>query len=269
MITKLIVLDDEHKSFIEAYIQFLNQNKNNGEPEIDFNEYITIVKSNNNLKDAFDDAIAVSDDLKLGIILDIGNDTKENVEQNLKKWLGDIGKDLGIKINLTNPNNIIYDDFEYNNFNIQLKNFLLYDSDTFNGGLYKILKKITKIKNPIYANCLETGWLNCIENKIKNKIENDNQLDETKRIEIMKRFEIFKNEDFDKIWITNYIRFDTLKRKDRNEDTTNWKIIWKGEWDKEKNKWKIPPRGEQIFNLNHEELTPLKNFLKLFTKEEG
>jgi hypothetical protein len=66
-----------------------------------------------------------------------------------------------------------------------------------------------------------------------------------------------------KLWVDFYKRFDTLKRGDRGRKMTDWRGIMLGETEKGEKLEKT--RGDEIFNLDSEELKDLRNFLSLFS----
>lgn len=98
------------------------------------------------------------------------------------------------------------------------------------GELETLLKAI-KTKDSPFADCLE-AWRGCIESNNKK----------------------ISQKDFDKFWISNYIRFDTCSSKEKKQaerkcSMQNFDYILK---------------NKNIFNLKHELLTDLRAFLNLF-----
>lgn len=98
------------------------------------------------------------------------------------------------------------------------------------GELETLLKAI-KTKDSTFADCLDK-WRDCLATK-KKKIS---------------------QKEFDKFWISNYIRFDTCtnrqkKRADRKCNLKNFDYVLE---------------SKEIFDLNHEKLTELRAFLSLF-----
>jgi len=70
-----------------------------------------------------------------------------------------------------------------------------------------------------------------------------------------------------KLWVDFYKRFDTLKKKNRNFENTDWKGIWTGETQENKRgetKTLKTVRGKDIFDLDSPILDDLRNFLSLF-----
>ncbi len=98
------------------------------------------------------------------------------------------------------------------------------------GELETLLKAIKK-KDSTFADCLE-AWKTCLEAKGKT----------------------IKPKDFDKFWLSNYIRFDTCSSKERKQaakkcSQQNFDYILE---------------HKDIFDLNSTKLTELKSFLSLF-----
>jgi hypothetical protein len=100
------------------------------------------------------------------------------------------------------------------------------------GELETVLKAIAT-KESVYADCLE-AWKVCIETKGKK----------------------ISKKEFDKFWISNYIRFDTCtskqkKQAERKCSMKNFDYVLK---------------NKAIFDLKAKELTDLRAFLSLFKK---
>ncbi|EAZ92432.1 DUF3226 domain-containing protein [Crocosphaera chwakensis] len=98
------------------------------------------------------------------------------------------------------------------------------------GELATVLKKI-KTKKSIYADCIES-WKTCIINTL-----NDN-----KKI-------ILSDNDFDKLWVYNYIYYD-ISNKEYGFNEKGFKIIM--------------DKQQDIWNFDHPILEDLKLFLALF-----
>jgi len=116
------------------------------------------------------------------------------------------------------------------------------------GELETVLKAI-KTKDSKFADCLYEGWLECL-NKKGIKIVNQGESGD------------FNDKELLKLWVDFYKRFDTLKRKDRDEKNTDWRGIMTGITKKEDKLDCV--RGEDIFDLQSEKLRELKSFLQLF-----
>lgn len=109
------------------------------------------------------------------------------------------------------------------------------------GELEDVLKAIAT-QDTTFADCLEDGWKACFEAKGKQLVESGQPGGDITSKELIK------------LWVDFYKRYDTLKRGNRDSDTTSWKEIWTGP-DK---------RGSHIFNLRHPALNDLRAFLRLF-----
>lgn len=121
------------------------------------------------------------------------------------------------------------------------------------GELETVLQKI-KNKESVFADCLLKCWQPCIEKNGK-KIAKKGETGDISDKEILK------------LWVDFYKRFDTLKKKDRGEKTTDWKGIWLGELSKPNDEGvfeKINDRGKDIFNLDSPILDEFKKYLHLF-----
>jgi hypothetical protein len=99
------------------------------------------------------------------------------------------------------------------------------------GNLDTLLRKIAKHPNPDYADCLE-AWRKCLLQKGRPPI---------------------KEAEFDKIWLNNYIRFDTCDRNDQKQADKNCSMrVFE----------KIMQKD--IFDLSSPYLDELKEFFNLF-----
>lgn len=98
------------------------------------------------------------------------------------------------------------------------------------GELETVLKKIAT-KEAIYADCLE-AWKTCIEAKGKT----------------------ISQKDFDKFWISNYIRFDTCSSSDKKQAERKCSM----------QNFDYVLKNKDIFNLKASELSDLRAFLNLF-----
>lgn len=118
-----------------------------------------------------------------------------------------------------------------------------------NGELETLLKAVKKLDSD-FADCILEGWQKCIESKGKKVVKRGERGDVT-------------DKELLKLWVDFYKRFDTLKKGDRNEDTTDWKGLWLGT--SSKNGKLVKARGSDIFSLESDILEDLKAFLFLFT----
>ncbi len=102
------------------------------------------------------------------------------------------------------------------------------------GELETVLKLI-KTKESTYADCLES-WRNCLESNNK----------------------LIKDKDYDKFWISNYLRFDTCFGDDKKQAERKCSM---------KNFEYIMENKKDIWNFNHSVLDEIKEFLHLFVAE--
>ncbi|EIJ43794.1 hypothetical protein BegalDRAFT_2966 [Beggiatoa alba B18LD] len=100
------------------------------------------------------------------------------------------------------------------------------------------LLKTAKEKDSELADCIHQCSKECLEQLRKEDLK-------------------LKDKDLVKLWINNYIRYDTLPKKDRNAKNTTWETVMKERQPK-----------EQLFNFNHDVFKELKAFLTLMVKKE-
>jgi len=137
---------------------------------------------------------------KIGIILDadkVGIEKRiELINDKLKNICEDVQLD---KIN----------DFKYSN-ELQV-NIGCYIMNVDGKGELETVMKIVKLKDSTYADCLDS-WKQCLEEKGK----------------------AISQKDFDKFWVSNYLRFDTCTKKEQkqaNKNCRNEVAIKKDIWD--------------------------------------
>lgn len=120
------------------------------------------------------------------------------------------------------------------------------------GELETVLQAI-KTQDSIFADCLLEGWQPCLEKKGK-KVVGKGQPGDISHKEILK------------LWVDFYKRFDTLKKKNRNFNNTDWKGVWTGETQANKKGEikSVTARGKDIFDLESPRLNDMRNFLALF-----
>ncbi len=118
------------------------------------------------------------------------------------------------------------------------------------GELETILKEI-KLEDSTFADCLYTGWLNCLISKGKTFSQKRGESCDISGKELLK------------LWVDFYKRFDTLKRQKRDDNNTDWKGIMTGVT--KKNIQLANARGSNIFDLNSSKLDGIKSFLKMFS----
>ncbi|EDN68847.1 hypothetical protein BGP_5494 [Beggiatoa sp. PS] len=186
---------------------------------------------------------------KLGIILDMDNSTPEKRIQLINKCLKNSFHErnypvpcnllTNIKEFITNP----LDDY----LNVKIACF--FTNIDGEGELETVLKAIAFKPEPVFADCLYTGWKSCLEKNGKTIGKRGEPCD-------------ISEKELLKLWVDFYKRFDTLKRRDRNEKNTDWKGIMLG-IENEKGKIK-EARGKEIFDLQSDKLKELKSFLSMF-----
>ena len=162
---------------------------------------------------------------KIGIVIDQDKHTKEErlnlinecVDQVFTKsaLLNDVSSLIEVK----------------SDFDISLQLGCYFTNVNQQGDLDTLLKAI-KTQDSDYADCLES-WRNCIKEQEKT----------------------ISNEDFDKFWINNYIRFDTCLKKERNQAYRKCSMY---------NFDYILENKSHIFDFESQILDEIKDFLKLF-----
>jgi thiaminase len=185
--------------------------------------------------------------LKLGVMLDLDKSTVEKRIDYINQAIGIALKEQGFETQnqpiLTTVNQFITlkkDEYQ----TVQVAAY--FTNVEKQGELEDLLRAIVS-KETVFADCLN-AWIECVKSKGKIYGKVGDTCD-------------FNEKEFTKLWVDFYKRFDTLKRGDRGEVTTNWKVIWLG---KEGNSKEIQERGSEIFDLKHEKLNELKEFLAWF-----
>ena len=100
------------------------------------------------------------------------------------------------------------------------------------GELETVLKAI-KTQDSVYADCLE-AWRDCLE----------------------RGGQSISQKDFDKFWLSNYIRFDTCSNRDKTQSERKCSL---------QNFDYVMENKSAIFNFDSEILADLKSYLKLFS----
>jgi len=182
------------------------------------------------LKDIKSDIYKAPETLKIGIIVDIDNETSEDRISLLNRACSSA---FGININITSINSfkkfIIYDENE-DEFDFELSYYL----SGFNGKgeLEHLLKEIADKSASHHANCLETGWKLCLESK--GISVDDKQLR--------------------KLWMDFYKRLDCLTKTEQRKAQEN--VQWH-------NFLNLHPEKFD-FSRNIPELNELRSFLTFF-----
>ncbi len=185
---------------------------------------------------------------KIGVILDMDDSTKESriglINRCLEKSFSDSGYPK-IDALLTETNKFIA---------CQIDDYLTVSISCFftnvdgKGELETVLKEISS-QPSIFADCLYEGWLRCLNDKNKKYGKKGEPCD-------------ISDKEILKLWVDFYKRFDTLKRTDRDQKNTDWKGIMIGIT--KEGETLSRARGNEIFNMNHEKLNDIKEFLRMF-----
>jgi len=188
---------------------------------------------------------------KIGVMLDLDNATlKERLDLVKTCFEEAYYENFEEKITLDLENTYQFVSVPIDNsISVQLAcYFTNVDSE---GELETVLKNI-KTKDSVFADSLYDCWLPCVQDREKKMAKKGEQGD-------------FNEKEVLKLWVDFYKRFDTLKKGDRNEVTTDWQGIWLGTTKNKKGEEKtIKARGAEIFDLNAAILNELKQFLAWF-----
>jgi hypothetical protein len=184
---------------------------------------------------------------KIGIILDMDNSTEQERIDLINKCLEQSCNECSYPKpkKLTKTKEFVPCQTNYGS-EIQISCF--FTNIDGQGELETVLKAI-KTKDSTFADCIYTGWLNCLVNKGKKYGSSGETCD-------------ISDKEMLKLWVDFYKRFDTLTRQNRNETNTDWRGIMIGFTKNEKQLKKV--RGIEIFDLNSQRLDDIKSFLKMF-----
>jgi len=237
-VSNLIIVESENdKYFIEALIDRLNiENIEIGQPICTINDFDClggISKLSNRLK-----AIKLDKYDKLGIILDADNEGIENRIDLINNSLKEISSDIELKA-INTP-------IKSEELNLEIACYIM--NVDGRGELETVMKKV-KSKPSTYADCLD-AWRECLE---------------TNGIAI-------SDKEFDKFWVSNYLKYDTCIGKDKKQkarkcanelinNIDNHQI----ENNLKSNEYTIK---KDIWDFDNRVLDDLKNFLLLFSIEE-
>ena len=232
MSNRLIVESKNDKYFIQALVKYLNiSNLEISEINITEFDYLTleglsISSLERELKTIEADA-QKSSIKKIGIILDADNSQTTNLafinkaiikifSQNQQKQIEEVSKFISI-------NSPTIGDIQIACYFINING---------NGELETLLKVI-KSQDSSYADCLE-AWQDCLKANDK---------------------EIITKKEFDKFWVSNYLRFDTCSKQDKQQSQKKCSVSG-FEY--------IMHNKQNIWDFEHTALDQLKKFLKLF-----
>jgi len=231
---RLIVESKNDQYFFQAIIDYLNLQIEVDSISIEISEQdyklldgSDLKKLKNILKDLKAEA-QKSDIQKVGIILDIDHHAVPDRLALINQCLQDI---FSPDIQLTNIKEFIPILVDDNNIE-----FASYFTNIDGKGELETVLKTIKSQDSVYADCLES-WKTCLQNHGKEISE----------------------KDFNKFWISNYLRFDTCSNTDKKQagkycSMSGFKYVMENKTD--------------IWNFEHSSLLELKDFLKLFTNSK-
>lgn len=181
--SNLIIVESENdKYFIESFMEYLNLKSIEVDNPIcgvnDFN----CLGGLNNLEKKLQD-IRFDNYDKIGIVLDADN---EGIDSRIE-FINEALKTVCNDVNLKKINQFIYS----NELDVEIGCYIT--NIEGKGELETVLRKI-KSKDSIYADCLE-NWKECVEKEGKS----------------------IKQKDFDKLWVSYYLKFDTCFKKDKKQ----------------------------------------------------
>ncbi|OIP68881.1 MAG: hypothetical protein AUK43_14420 [Oscillatoriales cyanobacterium CG2_30_40_61] len=227
----LIVESKNDKFFLEALIKELNYDIEIDAP-ICIDDYECLEGlSKKRLVGAFKSLLAdiqkrqIS---KIGIVIDIDQDSQQERLQFINQCLQQVFtlnnefSDISQLITVNIPG---YDAIE----------IACYFTHVEGKGELETVLKLIKTKESPYADCLDS-WRNCLENKNK----------------------LISDKEYDKFWISNYIRFDTCSSSESKQAERKCSM---------KNFEYIMENKKAIWNFNHPVLDEIKEFLHLFVAE--
>jgi hypothetical protein len=221
----LIVESKNDKYFFQSVIKHLNYDIEIEDPIFLDEDYrdmdgLDSKKLTNALKDLKAD-IQKEDIDRVGIIIDIDRAS----EAERVKFINDcIVKVFTATIQLDRVNQLI--DLNFEDYQVQLACY--FTNVNGKGELETVLRAI-KSKDSTHADCLDR-WRECLTN-------NGKEIDDKR---------------FDKLWIANYIRYDTSTKDDKKHAKTNLTLNY------------ILENKPFIWDLEHQILDELKVFFRLF-----
>lgn len=225
---KLIVESKNDKAFVEALIRHLNVAVEVDKPIFidDFESLDGLSQKSLTVKlnDVFSEVPKYGIE-KIGILLDIDNEGMAKRIQLINDCLQKTTAQSGESLAKTNQ--LIR--YEIEGISVEIACFFTNVNGI--GELETVLKAI-KNQEATYADCLKS-WKGCLEKNEKT----------------------ISDKDFDKFWVSNYVRFDTCSNKDSKQagnkcSLQNFDYVLQ----------KTPP----VFNFEHSVLDDSINFLRLF-----
>ncbi|MCX6074104.1 MAG: hypothetical protein NTY39_07290 [Campylobacterales bacterium] len=237
----LIVESENDKYFIEAFLEYLKLSVNIDAPICAINDYeclggIDALKSKLN---QLTGRIKKDNIKKVGIIIDADDKGIDERIQFINTHLKEICSD----VNVTQMNKIEHS-------HEQDVDFVCCITHVAGYGELETLLKIIKSEDSPYADCLD-AWRKCL---------------------IASGKEDISDKEFDKFWVSNYLKFDTcISSKHRGKKSkycANELINHSNDCDEIKNTLNTNSETitkKDIWNFEHEALTDLKNFLLLLS----
>ncbi|MEG4026498.1 DUF3226 domain-containing protein [Microcoleus sp. S13C4] len=225
----IIVESKNDEAFMKAMIEVLNYDIHVEEP-ICIEKYESLKglseeQLRNTLKELKAEMEKNDDIEKIGIIIDMDNHSEQERVEFVNKCI----KDVFDSETLSSTKQFI-DICGDNGTKAQLA---CYFTNVEGKGELETLLKAIKARESPYADCLDS-WRSCIEEKEGKKI---------------------KQKDFDKFWISNYIRYDTCSKKEQQQ--VEKKCSMHG-FDY------VMEHKKDIWDWDNPALDDLKEFFKLF-----
>ena len=193
MANRLIVESKNDKIFIEKLIQTLNLNNIEIDKPIYIDDYECLEglseKSVTNSLKSLSASLLKNNIKKIGIIIDQDNCSQQERFEFINNCIDQVFRK---SVYLSDVNNLIEVKI-INDNNITLQLGCYFTNVNGQGELETVLKTI-KTQDSDYADCLES-WRSCVKEQAKN----------------------ISDKDFDKFWISNYIRYDTCSPQESKQ----------------------------------------------------
>ncbi|MEQ9621723.1 DUF3226 domain-containing protein [Coleofasciculus chthonoplastes] len=227
----LIVESKKDKFFMEALIDNLNYDISI-EPPICINDYeclegLSKSKLINALKALAAD-IQKRDIQKVGIVIDIDNFSVDERIQWVNEFINQVFTN---SVNLSKIGKFI----EISTATREVTKLSCYFTNVDGKGELETVLKTIKSQDSTFADCL-VSWRDCLINQGKS----------------------ITDKEFDKFWVSLYIRFDTCSNKEKKQAERKCSM---------KNFDYIMKEKVNIWNLEHPALEELNKFLRIFTDE--
>ncbi|MGM3305446.1 DUF3226 domain-containing protein [Anabaena sp. WFMT] len=223
----VIVESNNDKYFLQAIIRYLNFNIEVAPPiiisEDDYKSMngLNLTKLKDALKDLKAD-IQKGEIERVGIVIDIDDKGESERINFINECIQEVFPGSPLLAKVKQFINITFDDF-----NIQLA---CYFTNVDGQGELETVLKIIKSKDSNYADCLES-WKSCLNNH-------------GQEITI---------KDFDKFWVSIYLRFDTCSKRDKKQAERKCSFEYAME------------KKAEIWDFEHPTLNDLKEFMQMFT----